>query len=87
MAWNYTKTLTIVAFAQMALRLPLTFIIDAKPFVSSGVFWVGVNLVLILPIIGAVFDLISRARRRRRIEATRGATDMTVISTSREYLR
>jgi hypothetical protein len=63
MTWNWTKTFAILAAAQFALRLPLTYIVDAQPFVSGGVFWAGVNIVIILPLIGVIADLTGWARR------------------------
>jgi hypothetical protein len=71
MAFAYTKTLAIVAAGQMALRLPLTYLVDPYPFASFGVFWAGVSAAIMLLILGPVFDcgswLAWRAREWRRV--------------------
>lgn len=64
MAFNYTKTALIMVAAQFAIRLPLTYIVDAKPFVTGGVFWAGVAMFVFMVPIGLAADLVSWAWRR-----------------------
>ena len=67
--WNYTKTALIVAVAQFAIRLPLTFVVDAKPFVTGGIFWAGISFVVFIVPIAVVMDLVAFLRlvpRNRR---------------------
>lgn len=74
MRWNYTKSFALLVVIQFALRIPLTYAIDEKPFVTGGVFWVGVNLVIMALPIGALMDLVAYARqavRNRRASSLR----------------
>lgn len=69
MNWAYSKTIGILVLAQFAIRIPLTYTIDAKPFVSGGFFWSGVAMTLILAVIAPLMDLVAwglRALRNRR---------------------
>lgn len=59
MSFALTKTLTIIAVVQMALRVPLTYLVDPVPFASFGVFWSGAFMMLALPLIGLAWDICS----------------------------
>lgn len=59
MALAFTKTFAILGLAQMMIRIPLTYVVDPVPFASGGVFWGGVTAVLMLLILGPIFDLVS----------------------------
>jgi hypothetical protein len=63
----YTKTLALLGVAQVAIRVPLTFLIDPVPFSTNGVFWGGATAFLAMLIIGPVIDAVSWARHRFRV--------------------
>lgn len=74
MRFNYTKTFLILIAAQFAIRVPLTFLVDAKPFVSGGVFGAAVTATLLLIPIGLIMDFgaaVRRALQSRRASALR----------------
>lgn len=72
MRFNYTKTMLLIVAAQFVLRIPLTYTIDAKPFVTGGVFWAGVAMVVMLIPIGLGFDLVSGLRSALRSRRASG---------------
>lgn len=63
--------MAIISVAQMAIRVPLTYVVDPVPFASFGVFWGGVAAAIYLLVIGILADtgigvwwLIRKALRR-----------------------
>lgn len=67
MALAYTKTFAILGLAQVAIRVPLTFLVDPVPFSTNGVFWGGATAFLAMLVIGPVMDAVSWARHRLRV--------------------
>ena len=71
---RYTKSIALLVLIQFALRIPLTYIIDEKPFVTGGIFWAGVGLVVMALPIGVLMDFVAYLRsvaRNRRASAPR----------------
>ena len=70
MALAFTKTMAILAVAQIVIRVPLTYVVDPVPFASFGVFWGGVTATLFLLVLGPIMDFgswaIWKARMGRR---------------------
>lgn len=59
MALAFTKTMAILAVAQIVIRVPLTYVVDPVPFASFGVFWGGITAAMMLLTLGPIFDLAS----------------------------
>lgn len=57
MTFAYTKTLLILGVAQLALRVPLTYVVDPVPFASFGIFWGGFTAALFLLVLGPILDV------------------------------
>jgi hypothetical protein len=60
--WNWTKTFAILAAAQVAIRIPLTYAFDPHPF-DGPFFAAGVDILIVMPVIGVIADLTGWARR------------------------
>lgn len=48
--------MAVIAVGQMAIRWPLTYVVDQVPFATGGVFWAGVAAIPMLLLIGLAFD-------------------------------